>query len=202
MVIGPPEVPTMRSYPAEFRHRVVALTDDGMTTAEIAEVLGVSGAWVRSVKALHRSGASFEPKSRANHRTSLAEREGDRIRAQVRAKPGTTLEDLRRDPGLETSIPNLWLALQELRISRKKNAPRGRTGPPRCRRDPGRRYGSPACPPAPKHTCTHKQPDPEIQPPPRSRFTRVIAGHSDPPCAAPQLAHAARVLPLASILPT
>jgi len=110
----------MRTLPVEFRHRVVALTDDGMTTGEIADVLGVSGAWVRSIKALHRSGASLKPKSRANKRTTLAAREGERIRAQVRAKPGTTLEDLRRDLGLETSIPNLWLALKELKLSLKK----------------------------------------------------------------------------------
>ena len=110
----------MKTLPAEFRHRVVALTDDGMTTGEIAEVLGVSGAWVRFIKALHRSGASLEPKSRANKRTSLAEREGERIRARIRTKPGTTLEDLRRDLGPDTSIPNLWLALKELKISLKK----------------------------------------------------------------------------------
>lgn len=106
----------------EFRYRVVALTDEGMTTSEIAEVLGVSGAWVRSIKARHRSGASLEPKARANKRSSLAEREGQRIRAQVAAKPGSTLEDLKRDLNLETSIPNLWLALQELKISLKKRS--------------------------------------------------------------------------------
>lgn len=110
----------MKTLPAEFRHRVVALTDDGMTTSEIAEVLGVSGAWVRSIKALHRSGGSIEPKSRANKRRSLAQREGERIRARVRDKPGSTLEDLKRDLRLDTSIANLWLALRTLKISLKK----------------------------------------------------------------------------------
>ncbi|MBL8864771.1 MAG: hypothetical protein JNK93_04335, partial [Planctomycetia bacterium] len=56
----------------------------------------------------------------ANKRTSLAEREGDRLRAQVAAKPGSTLADLKRDLGLDTTIPNLWLALQQLKISLKK----------------------------------------------------------------------------------
>lgn len=152
----------MKTLPAEFRHRVVALTDDGMTTAEIAEVLGVSGAWVRSIKALHRSGASLEPKSRANHRTSLAEREGDRIRAQVRAKPGTTLEDLRRDLGLETSIPNLWLALQELRISLKNKRPTPPNGtapmsPPTGRSGPSSR---PASTPAASSSWTRRSAPP------------------------------------------
>jgi transposase len=110
----------MKTLPAEFRHRVIALTDDGMTTSEIAEVLGTSATWVRSIKALHKAGKPIEPKSRANKRTSLAEREGDRIRAQVAAKPGSTLEDLKRDLGLDTTIPNLWLALKQLKISLKK----------------------------------------------------------------------------------
>lgn len=121
----------MKTLPAEFRHRVIALTDDGMTTSEIADVLGVSGAWVRSIKALHASGASLDPKSRANTRRSLAQREGDRIRAQVQAKPGTTLEDLKRDLGLDTSISNLWIALRELKISlkKKRSTPPNETGP-------------------------------------------------------------------------
>lgn len=121
----------MKTLPAEFRHRVIALTDDGMTTSEIAEVLGTSATWVRSIKALHKSGASIEPKSRANKRTSLAEREGDRLRAQVAAKPGSTLEDLKRDLGLDTTIPNLWLALKQLKISLKKrrSTPPNKTAP-------------------------------------------------------------------------
>lgn len=126
----------MKTLPVEFRYRVIALTDEGMTTSEIAEVLGVSGAWVRSIKARHRSGASLEPKSRANKRTSLAEREGQRIQTQVAAKPGSTLEDLKRDLNLKTSIPNLWRALQELKIRLKKNTPRRRTNPTRRRRRP------------------------------------------------------------------
>ena len=118
----------MKTLPVEFRHRVIVLTDEGMSTSEIAEVLGVSGAWVRSIKALHRSGASLEPKSRVNKRTSLAEREGQRIRTQVAAKPGSTLEELKRDLNLKTSIPNLWLALQGLKIRLKKTSSANLTG--------------------------------------------------------------------------
>ena len=121
----------MKAFPVEYRHRVVALTADGYSTGTIAGVLGTSAAWVRSIKALHRSGASLEPKSHANQRRSLAEREGERIRTQVRAKPSTTLEDLRRDLGLRTSLSNLWNALRDLKISLKKrrSTPSSGTGP-------------------------------------------------------------------------
>ncbi len=146
----------MKTLPAEFRHRVIALTDDGMTTAEIAEVLGVSGAWVRSIKALHNSGASIEPKSRANKRTSLAKREGDRIRRQVAAKPGTTLEDLKRDLKLETSIANLWIALRELKISLKKirSTPPSRIAPMSSPTVPSGKYSRPGSIPAASSSST------------------------------------------------
>ncbi len=121
----------MKTLPVEFRHRVIALTDEGFSSAEIADVLGTSAAWVRSIKQLHAAGESLEPKSRANKRRSLAEREGERIRTQVAAKPSTTLEDLKRDLNLTTSISNLWYTLQELKISLKK-----RPSPPPNGRDP------------------------------------------------------------------
>ena len=121
----------MKTLPIEFRYRVIALTADGLTSSEIAEMLGVSAVWVRSIKKLHDSGQSLEPKSRANKRLSLARREGDQIRARIEAKPGTTLEDLKRDLQLNTSISNLWNALQELKISLKKKRSmlRSKTGP-------------------------------------------------------------------------
>ena len=121
----------MKTLPVEFRYRVIALTDDGLTSSEIAEVLGVTAAWVRSIKQLHSSGQSLEPKSCANRRRSLAEREGDRIRTQIASKPGTTLEDLKRDLNLDTSISNLWYTLRDLKISLKKSPspPPSKAGP-------------------------------------------------------------------------
>ena len=112
----------MKAFPVEYRHRVVALTAKGFTSGEIAEVLGASSAWVRSIKALHASGRPLDPKSCANTRRSLAQREGEgeSIRARVRAKPGTTLEDLKRDPALDLSVSNLWYALRDLKITLKK----------------------------------------------------------------------------------
>jgi transposase len=121
----------MKTLPVEFRHRVIALTADGLTSSEIAEILDVSAQWVRSIKKLHDSGQPLEPKSRANKRRSLAQREGERIQAQIKAKPGTTLEDLKRELNLKTSISNLWNALQELKHSLKKrrSMPPSKTGP-------------------------------------------------------------------------
>jgi len=121
----------MATYPAEYRYRVIALTDEGMTRGEIAEVLGVSSSWVDSIKRLHATGQPLEPKSRANHLRSLAEREGDRLRARVAEHPGTTLEDLKRDLKLAASVSNIWYALQALGLSlkKKRSGPANATGP-------------------------------------------------------------------------
>jgi transposase len=116
----------MKTYPVEYRQRVIDLTDEGMSSPEIAEVLGVSGSWVNSIKRLHRAGRSLAPKSRANKRQSLAKRQGDAIRARIAEHPGTTLEDLKRDLNLDASIANIWYALRELGLSLKKK----RSGPP------------------------------------------------------------------------
>jgi transposase len=110
----------MKTYPVEFRRRVIDLTEEGMSGTEIAEALGVSGSWVNSIKRLHRAGRPLAPKSRANQRQSLAKRQGDAIRARVAEHPGTTLEDLKRDLKLDASIANIWYALRQLGLSLKK----------------------------------------------------------------------------------
>jgi transposase len=122
----------MKSYPLEYRHRVVELSAKGWTTREIQQALGVSRAWVDSIKRLQKNGQSLEIKSSANHRTSLAERHGERIKAQIRKHPGTTLAELQKDLGLSESIWTIWQALRALGLSLKKShfrrpSGRGRT---------------------------------------------------------------------------
>lgn len=137
----------MKTYPAEYRYRVVQLTEDGYSTAEVVEVLGVSPSWARSIKALYRDGKPLAPKSKANRRRSLADREGDRLRARAREKPGTTLDDLRRDLGPKTSVSDLRTALRAFGSSLKKSrsgrpSGTGPTSPPPGPSGRSRRPGS------------------------------------------------------------
>ena len=104
----------MTTLSVEYRYRVVQLTEDGYSTAEVVEPLGVRPSRVRSIKALRREGKSLAPKSKADRRRPRADREGDRLRDRVREKPATTLADLRHDLGLTTSISNPWNALRAL----------------------------------------------------------------------------------------
>ncbi|SRR6266550_4395470 len=137
----------MKTYPVEYRQRVIDLTDDAMSSTEIAEALGVSASWVNSIKRLHRAGRSLAPKSRANRRRSLAHRAGDAIRARIAEHPGTTLEDLKRDLKLDASIANIWYAVRQLGLSLKKKrsgrpSGTGPTSPPGGPRGGSSRPGS------------------------------------------------------------
>lgn len=114
----------MKAYPVEYRRRVIEPREQGWSSVRIAEALGVSRAWVDSIRRLHAAGQPLEPKSRVNHRTSLAERQGERIKARVAAHPGTTLADLRRDLGLDESIWTIWHALRALGLSLRCRPPR------------------------------------------------------------------------------
>jgi transposase len=118
---GSEEELVMKAFPMEYRQRVIELSAKGWTTREIQQGLGVSRAWVDSIKRLQKNGKSLEIKSSANHRTSLAERHGERIKAQIRKHPGTTLRDLQRDLELSESIWTIWQALRALGLSLKKS---------------------------------------------------------------------------------
>ena len=116
----------MKAYPVEFRHRVVELHGQGWTTQEIRQALGVSRAWVDSIKRLHAAGRPLDVKSSANRRTSLAQRQGERLTARVAEHPGTTLAQLQQDLGLTESIWTIWKALRTLGLTLKKRP----SGPP------------------------------------------------------------------------
>ena len=108
----------MKAYPVEYRRRVVELHGQGWTTREIQDALGVSRAWVDSIKRLAAAGKPLDVKSRANKRTSLATRQGDRITARVADHPGTTLADLKKDLGLTESVWSIWRAVRALGLVR------------------------------------------------------------------------------------
>lgn len=113
----------MKAHPVEFRHRVVELHNQGWTTKQIQQALGVSRAWVDSIKRLQKAGKPLDIKSSANHRTSLAERQGGRLKARVAEHPGTTLAQLKEDLGLTESIRAIWKALRALGLTLKKSHP-------------------------------------------------------------------------------
>jgi transposase len=135
----------MKAYPVEYRRRVVELSGHGWTTREIQDALGVSRAWVDSIKRLAAAGKPLDVKSRANKRTSLATRQGERLKARVAEHPGTTLADLKKDLGLTESVWSIWRAVRALGLSLKKSysSPRSATGRTSFRPGPSGRSSAP-----------------------------------------------------------
>lgn len=152
----------MKSYPVEYRRRVIELREQNWSSVRIAEALGVSRAWVDSIRRLHAAGQPLAPKSRANKRKSLAEREGDRLKARVAAKPGSTLADLKKDLGLKESIWAVWLALKALKISlkKKRSTPENGPGPTSSWPGPRGRSSKPGSTPAGSSSSTRRSAPP------------------------------------------
>lgn len=115
----------MKAYSLDLRKRVLADSKAGLPTKKVAEKYGVSGAWVRWLKRRWRLTGQIEPgvptgRPRKIDRTKLA--------ALVKAQPDATLVELRDKLGVDCSPTAIWMALDAMRITFKKNAPRRRAG--------------------------------------------------------------------------
>lgn len=109
----------MKAYSMDLRERVLADSDAGAPTKQVAEKYGVSGAWVRWLKRRRRLTGQVEPgvptgRPRKINREKLA--------ALVEAHPDATLVELRDKLGIECSPTAIWMALDAMRITFKKNA--------------------------------------------------------------------------------
>lgn len=110
----------------DLRKRVLAACDVGHRTRDVARTFDVSESWVRRMKQRRREAgddAVPAPRPKKNGRYPLLdEQDRLRLREAVDAKSDATLEELRQTLGLSVSLPTLWRALRELRITFKKRA--------------------------------------------------------------------------------
>ena len=120
-----------KPYEQDLRERVLAAYDRGKQTKEIADTLGVSGAWARRVKQVRRE----------QHRTTRLPMGGVRVvkvdlaqlRKLVEHQPDATIPELHQRLGGtdRCSESAVGMALQRLGLSFKKRRcmPPSRTGP-------------------------------------------------------------------------
>ncbi len=122
----------MDSYSNDLRLRILEDCDGGMSTRSAATKYRVSESWVRRLKQRRRetgetTARSSRPKSTkkvlAEHRETLAQ--------LVRENADATLEELRARLAVAVSVPTLWRALEELKLSFKKKSstPPSKIGP-------------------------------------------------------------------------
>jgi len=124
------------SYSQDLRDRVLAAYDRGMKTKEIAEIFAVSPAWARRVKQRRAETGETTPRPVGGRRRWKIDR--GRLAELVREHPDATLKELRSMLGVECAESAICVAVRKLGFTFKKDDPRGRAGPARCRRAAGR----------------------------------------------------------------
>ena len=115
----------MAAYSMDLRLRVLADSDAGSPTKQVALKYGVSRTWVRWLKQRRRETGNIEP-GRSTGRPRKIDR--DKLAALVKRFPDATLVELRDKLGIECSPSSIWMALSAMRITFKKNASGRRAG--------------------------------------------------------------------------
>jgi transposase len=127
-----------KPFSLDLRQRILEDVLAGMTYAQAARKYSVSAEFVRRFHRRYQATQEVAPRPPIPRVVPFHQRHEAEIRVAVADRPGLTLEQLRTRLGLDVSIGTLWNALQKLRITFKKNSPRGRAKAAGCRRPAGR----------------------------------------------------------------
>ena len=118
----------MKTYSMDLRERVVQACDEKVgRRKEIAELFGVSTAWIRRLLQRRRETGGIAPKKRGTHKPPKFHGEGlERLKRLVEQDADATLQELLDRSGVEGSIMAVHRALERLGCRRKKS----RSAPP------------------------------------------------------------------------
>ena len=118
----------MKTYSMDLRERVVRACDEKVgRRKEIAELFGVSTAWIRRLLQRRRETGGIAPKKRGTHKAPKFHGEAlERLKRLVEQDADATLQELLDRSGVEGSIMAVHRALERLGCRRKKS----RSAPP------------------------------------------------------------------------
>ena len=113
----------MKTYSMDLRERVVRACDEKIgTRQEIAELFGVSTAWIRRLLQRRRDTGSFAARRRGGRNPpKIVGKKLAKLQALVEKHPDATLKELRDRCGVDASIMAVHRALQRLGCRRKKS---------------------------------------------------------------------------------
>ena len=117
----------MAAYSMDLRERVVRAWDASGDADDVAATFGVSRAWVHRLAQRRRETGSIEPRRQTKFRSRVLAGQDERLKALVDAKPDATLAELRDEMPTTAALSTLWLALDRLGLTVKKNPTRRRT---------------------------------------------------------------------------
>lgn len=106
----------------DLRERVAAAIDRNEgSLRQIASRFCVSLSFITRLLRLRRRTGSLDPKPHGGGQPPALDRgDRERLRQLVKERPDATLEELRRQLGVDCSLMALWRALRKLKITREK----------------------------------------------------------------------------------
>ena len=114
-------------YSMDLRRRVLRAWEASGDADEVAATFGVSRAWVHRLAQRERETGSIAPRKQTKFRSRVLAGQEERLRALIAARPDATLTELREALPTTAALSTLWLAIDRLGITVKKNGTRRRT---------------------------------------------------------------------------
>jgi transposase len=130
MVLLPAEVRMAAPYSMDLRERVMKAWEASGDADEIAATFAVSRAWVHRLAQRERETGSIAPRPQTKFRSRVLAGQEARLKALVIARPDATLAELREALPTTAALSTLWLEIDRLGLTFKKNRTRRRTASP------------------------------------------------------------------------
>jgi len=117
----------MAPYSMDLRERVARAWDASGDAEDVAETFGVSRAWVHRLIQRRRETGSLAPRQQTKFRSRVLAGQEQRLAALITAQPDLTLAELRDALETTAALSTLWLEIDRLGLTVKKNRTRRRT---------------------------------------------------------------------------
>ena len=113
-------------YSMDLRTRVLKAWETSGDAEEVAATFGVSRAWVHRLAQRQRDTGSIAPRKQTKFRSRVLAGQEQRLKDFVTATPDATLAEIRDGLPTTAALSTLWLELDRLGLTVKKNRTRRR----------------------------------------------------------------------------
>ena len=120
----------MAPYSLDLRKRVARAWDANPDAEAIAAKYEVSRAWVHRLIQRRRETGSLATRKQTKFRSRVLAGQEQRLAALITARPDATLAELREALPTTAALSTLWLEIDRLGLTVKKNRTRRRTAAP------------------------------------------------------------------------
>ena len=117
-------------YSMDLRERIAKAWDESGDADEIAATFQVSRAWVHRLIQRRRETGTLAPRKAMKFRSRVLAGQEGRLGALITARPDATLAELREALPTTAALSTLWLEIDRLGLTVKKNGTRRRTVAP------------------------------------------------------------------------